>query len=45
MSIRGKAFIVGAYEHPERQIPDKTIPQIHADIAVGALTTTPPPYS
>src|SRR5215472_116052 len=37
MSIRGKAFIVGAYEHPERQIPDKTIPQIHADIAVGAL--------
>jgi acetyl-CoA C-acetyltransferase len=37
MSIRGKAFIVGAYEHPERQIPDKTIPQIHAEIAVGAL--------
>jgi acetyl-CoA C-acetyltransferase len=37
MSIRGKAFIVGAYEHPERQIPDKTIPQIHADIAMGAL--------
>ena len=32
-----KLFIVGAYEHPERQIPDKTIPQIHADIAVGAL--------
>ena len=37
MSIRGKAFIVGAYEHPGRRLPDKTIPQIHAEIAVGAL--------
>ncbi len=37
MSIRGKAFIVGAYEHPGRSLPDKTIPQIHAEIAVGAL--------
>jgi acetyl-CoA C-acetyltransferase len=37
MSIRGKAFIVGAYEHPGRQLPDKTIPQIHAEIAIGAL--------
>jgi acetyl-CoA C-acetyltransferase len=37
MSIRGKAFIVGAYEHPGRVLPDKTIPQIHAEIAIGAL--------
>jgi len=37
MSIRGKAFIVGAYEHPGRLLPDKTIPQIHAEIAVGAV--------
>jgi acetyl-CoA C-acetyltransferase len=37
MSIRGKAFIVGAYEHPGRNLPDKTIPQMHAEIAVGAL--------
>jgi acetyl-CoA C-acetyltransferase len=37
MSIRGKAFIVGAYEHPGRRLPDKTIPQIHAEIAVGAV--------
>ena len=37
MSIRGKAFIVGAYEHPGRNLPDQTIPQIHAEIAVGAL--------
>jgi acetyl-CoA C-acetyltransferase len=37
MSIRGKAFIAGAYEHPGRRLPDKTIPQIHADLAVGAV--------
>jgi acetyl-CoA C-acetyltransferase len=37
MSIKGKALIVGAYEHPGRRLPDKTIPQIHAEIAVGAL--------
>jgi acetyl-CoA C-acetyltransferase len=37
MSIRGKAFIVGAYEHPGRRLPDKTIPQIHAEIAMGAV--------
>jgi len=37
MTIRGKALIAGVYEHPERNIPDKTIPQIHADVAVGAL--------
>jgi acetyl-CoA C-acetyltransferase len=38
VSIRGKAFIAGAYEHPGRRLPDKTIPQIHAEIAVGALS-------
>jgi acetyl-CoA C-acetyltransferase len=38
VSIRRKAFIAGAYEHPGRRLPNKTIPQIHADIAVGALT-------
>ncbi|MDQ3810060.1 MAG: thiolase domain-containing protein, partial [Chloroflexota bacterium] len=37
MSIRGKAFIVGAYEHPDRIIPDKSIAQIHAEVAAGAL--------
>jgi acetyl-CoA C-acetyltransferase len=37
MSIRGKAFIVGAYEHPRREIPDRTIPEIHAEVAKGAL--------
>lgn len=37
MTIRGKAFIAGAYEHPERIIPDKSTSQITAEIAVGAL--------
>ena len=37
MSIRGKAFIAGAYEHPLREIPDASLAQIHADVAVGAL--------
>lgn len=37
MSIRGKAYIVGAYEHPERVMPDTSVAQIHAEVAVGAL--------
>src|SRR6187200_686079 len=37
MSIRGEAIIVGAYEHPRREIPDRTIAQIHREVAVGAL--------
>src|SRR3569833_1309190 len=37
MSIKGKAFIVGAYEHPERIMPDKSVAQIHAEVVVGAL--------
>ena len=37
MSIRGKAFIAGGYEHPDRVIPDKSVSQIHAEVAVGAL--------
>ncbi len=37
MSIRGKAYIVGGYEHPDRVIPDKSEAQIHAEVAVGAL--------
>ena len=37
MSIRGKAFIAGAYEHPDRKIPDKSVAQVHAEVAVGAL--------
>ena len=37
MSIRGKAYIVGAYEHPDRVIPDKSVAQIHAEVSSGAL--------
>jgi acetyl-CoA C-acetyltransferase len=37
MSLRGAAFIAGAYEHPRRNIPDRTVTQIHAEVAVGAL--------
>jgi acetyl-CoA C-acetyltransferase len=32
-----KAFIAGAYEHPRRTIPDRTISEIHAEVALGAL--------
>ncbi len=37
MSIRGKAYIVGAFEHPLRDIPHLTLPQVHAEVAAGAL--------
>jgi acetyl-CoA C-acetyltransferase len=37
MSIRGRAFIVGAYEHPGRRLPDRSTPQIFRDVATGAL--------
>lgn len=37
MSIRGKALIAGAFEHPRREIPDRTLPQLHAEVAAGAL--------
>jgi len=31
------AYIAGAYEHPTREAPDKSIAQLHADAAAGAL--------
>ena len=37
MTIRGKAFIAGAFEHPGRVLPDLNVPQIHAEVAAGAL--------
>lgn len=37
MTLRGKAFIAGAYEHPGRKLPDTTLPQLHAEVAEGAL--------
>jgi len=37
MSIKGQAAIVGAYEHPTRKAPDKSLAELHADVAKGAL--------
>ncbi|HXY93215.1 MAG TPA: thiolase domain-containing protein [Acidimicrobiia bacterium] len=37
MTIKGKAHIVGAYEHPARRLPDSTVPRIHAEVISGAL--------
>jgi len=37
MTIRGKACVVGAYEHPTRKAEDKSVAQLHAEVARGAL--------
>jgi acetyl-CoA C-acetyltransferase len=37
LTIHGNAFIAGAFEHPTRKATGKTIPQLHAEMAVGAL--------
>ena len=37
MTIKGQAYIVGAYEHPTRKAPDKSVAQLHAESAMGAL--------
>jgi len=37
MSLNGKAYIVGAYEHPTRKADDLSVVRLHADVAKGAL--------
>ncbi|WP_033288107.1 thiolase domain-containing protein [Amycolatopsis jejuensis] len=37
MKANDAAVIVGAYEHPGRELPDKSLAQIHAEVALGAL--------
>jgi acetyl-CoA C-acetyltransferase len=37
MSVKGKAYMVGVYEHPLRDIPDRSTAQVHAEVAKGAL--------
>ena len=37
MSIKGKAYIAGAWEHPTRKAVDKSVAQLHAECAKGAL--------
>jgi acetyl-CoA C-acetyltransferase len=32
-----RAHIAGVFEHPGRHLPDRTLPQVHADVAAGAL--------
>lgn len=36
-TLRGAAYIAGAFEHPRREIPDRTVAEIHAEVALGAL--------
>src|SRR5215469_18964697 len=38
MSIKGKANIVGVFEHPTRKADDKSLFQLHAECALGALS-------
>ncbi|MFB9356033.1 thiolase domain-containing protein [Sneathiella chinensis] len=37
MSRSCKAYIAGVYEHPTRKAVDKTVPQIIAEVSLGAL--------
>jgi acetyl-CoA C-acetyltransferase len=37
MSIKGKAYVMGAFEHPTREAPDKSVAQLHVECARGAL--------
>jgi acetyl-CoA C-acetyltransferase len=37
MTIKRKACIAGVYEHPTRHAPDKSLAQLHAEVAKGAL--------
>src|ERR1700731_4263692 len=38
MSLKGAGYIVGAFEHPTRKAPDKSVTLLHAESAIGALT-------
>lgn len=37
MATRGRACIVGAFEHPTRKAIDQSVEQLHAEVALGAL--------
>jgi len=37
MSLRGKAYIAGAFEHPTRNATGTSLPRLHAEVAAGAL--------
>jgi acetyl-CoA C-acetyltransferase len=38
MTSKNQAYIVGAFEHPTRKAADKSVAQLHAEVAIGALT-------
>src|SRR5258708_23385065 len=40
MSIKSQAYIVGIYEHPTRKAEDKSLAQLHAESAKGAIEDT-----
>src|SRR3954463_16236876 len=37
LTIKGKAYIAGIYEHPTRHAPDKSTAQLHGEVAKGAI--------
>src|SRR5882672_1409598 len=37
MTLKGKAYIAGIYEHPTRKADDKSLAQLHAEVAKGAI--------
>jgi acetyl-CoA C-acetyltransferase len=37
VTINARAWIAGVFEHPRREIRDRSIPQLHAEVALGAL--------
>src|SRR5438874_326909 len=37
MTIKGKAYIAGVFEHPTRKADDTSLAQLHAEVAKGAL--------
>jgi acetyl-CoA C-acetyltransferase len=37
MTIKGKAYVAGIFEHPTRKADDKSLAQLHAEAAAGAL--------
>ena len=37
MTIKGRAYVVGAYELPTRFAPEQSVVQLHAEAALGAL--------
>ena len=33
----GQAYIAGAFEHPGRYLPEVSLAELHAEVALGAL--------